>query len=201
MSIPPATGNTSLHYEGILVDKVGAASGAITPDGVLDAVFTLNLDIGAGVGRVLSYIDLVGPSATRSTRAGVGTALGVAANAGSALLNSANGTVGFGITSGAQLTLFASDGGFIVPGGSYTATAAFTDGSTFVGIFTIVPPAGAGTSASTLSVEISTIVSSTSTESPSCLCHSSTVPSATESPIAGITTCTVLVTAICSGQL
>src|SRR5205807_2487033 len=32
---------------------------------------------------------------------------------------------------------------------------------------------------------------STSTRSPSCLCHSSTVPSATESPIAGITTWTV----------
>ncbi len=61
-----------------------------------------------------------------------------------------------------------------------------------------VPEAGAGTSASTLSVEISTIVSSAWTESPTCLCHSSTVPSATESPIAGITTWTVLLlTAIC----
>ena len=58
-------------------------------------------------------------------------------------------------------------------------------------IFVIVPATGEGTSASTLSVEISTIVSSTSTWSPTPLCHSSTVPSATESPIAGITTWTV----------
>ncbi len=50
-----------------------------------------------------------------------------------------------------------------------------------------------GTSASTLSVEISTIVSSAATMSPSALCHSRTVPSATESPMAGITTSTVLV--------
>ena len=49
-----------------------------------------------------------------------------------------------------------------------------------------VPLAGEGTSASTLSVEISTIVSSASTASPGCLAHSSTVPSETDSPIAGI---------------
>ena len=49
------------------------------------------------------------------------------------------------------------------------------------------------TSASTLSVEISTRVSSAETESPSALRHSSTVPSLTESPIAGMTTSTVVV--------
>ena len=59
--------------------------------------------------------------------------------------------------------------------------------------FTTVPATGAGTSASTLSVEISTSVSSAETESPSALCHSSTVPSLTESPIAGMTTSTVVV--------
>ena len=60
----------------------------------------------------------------------------------------------------------------------------------------IVPAAGAGTSASTLSVETSTIVSSSETGSPSALCHSRMVPSETESPIAGMTTCTVVLTAI-----
>jgi hypothetical protein len=51
----------------------------------------------------------------------------------------------------------------------------------------IVPAAGAGTSASTLSVEISTIVSSWAMASPGCLCHSSTTPSVTDSPMAGMT--------------
>ena len=60
-------------------------------------------------------------------------------------------------------------------------------------ILTIVPLAGAGTSASTLSVETSTTVSSFSTHSPSCLCHSSTVPSVTDSPIWGIWIWTVAV--------
>ena len=53
----------------------------------------------------------------------------------------------------------------------------------------IVPLAGAGTSASTLSVETSTRVWPSSTASPSATCHSSTVPSVTDSPISGITIC------------
>src|SRR3954462_14126393 len=60
-------------------------------------------------------------------------------------------------------------------------------------IFVSVPAAGAGTSASTLSVEISTRGSSASTRSPTCLRHSRTVPSVTDSPIWGIVICTVVV--------
>ena len=63
-------------------------------------------------------------------------------------------------------------------------------------ILTTVPETGAGTSASTLSVEISTRVSSSETASPSCLCHSRMEPSETESPIGGMTTSTVVFTAI-----
>src|SRR5215213_4243419 len=63
-------------------------------------------------------------------------------------------------------------------------------------IFTTVPEAGAGTSASTLSVEISTRVSSSAIVSPSCLCHSRMVPSETDSPIAGMATSTVVLTAM-----
>ena len=48
------------------------------------------------------------------------------------------------------------------------------------------PAAGDGTSASTLSVETSTSGSSTATVSPTCLSHSSTVPSVTDSPMAGM---------------
>ena len=56
----------------------------------------------------------------------------------------------------------------------------------------IVPATGEGTSASTLSVEISTSGSSTATLSPGFTRHSSTVPSATESPISGKATSTIL---------
>ena len=59
-------------------------------------------------------------------------------------------------------------------------------------IRTSVPPTGAGTSASTLSVETSRSVSLGSTWSPTCLSHSSTVPSVTESPIWGMVICTVV---------
>src|SRR4051794_7734886 len=52
------------------------------------------------------------------------------------------------------------------------------------------PLAGDGTSVSTLSVEISTIGSSDSTQSPTRFFHSTTVPSATDTPIWGIVTST-----------
>src|SRR5437764_1105375 len=54
------------------------------------------------------------------------------------------------------------------------------------------PVEGAGTSVSTLSVEISTIGSSASTQSPTRFFHSTTVPSATETPIWGIVTSTTV---------
>src|SRR4051812_24917920 len=50
------------------------------------------------------------------------------------------------------------------------------------------PVAGDSTSVSILSVEIEAMISSASTQSPTCFFHSTTVPSATETPIWGIVT-------------
>src|SRR4051794_13811535 len=50
------------------------------------------------------------------------------------------------------------------------------------------PAAGDGTSVSILSVEMSTIGSSYSTQSPGCLRHATIVPSDTDTPICGMTT-------------
>ena len=55
-----------------------------------------------------------------------------------------------------------------------------------------IPAPGDGTSVSTLSVEISTIVSSASTCSPTCLAQRVIVPSDTLTPIWGITTSTAV---------
>ncbi len=54
-----------------------------------------------------------------------------------------------------------------------------------------MPLTGAGSSTSTLSVEISTIVSSRSMKSPTFACHSRIVPSVTDSPAPGVTMSTV----------
>lgn len=136
-SLPPSAGNTSLVFQGDLVDRVGGGSNGLSPDGQLDAVFTMSLNIGQGLTRTISYITLVGPQ-TRSTQS---SNLGVAADVGSPLLNGTNGQINFPVTTGATLTLFAVDGGLIVPGATYTATAAFTDGSQFVATFVYVAPA------------------------------------------------------------
>jgi hypothetical protein len=60
----------------------------------------------------------------------------------------------------------------------------------------ITPSIGAGTSASTLSVDTSTTVSPSLTVSPSATCHSSTIPSVTDSPISGMVIWTVAVSGI-----
>ena len=54
-------------------------------------------------------------------------------------------------------------------------------------ISVIVPLAGAGSSTSTLSVEISTIVWPSETWSPGATCQSRSVPSVTDSPASGVT--------------
>ena len=138
-SLPPSQGATSLHFDGVLVDRVGAGR-ELVPDGNLDAVFTLSLSIGEGATRTLSHIDLVGPS-TRTTRATTNPVIGVAQDAGSALLNAANGTVSFPITTGTTLTLFTSAAGFISEGSTYTVTAVFQDGAQFIGTYYLVPKA------------------------------------------------------------
>ena len=85
-----------------------------------------------------------------------------------------------------------SSPGSISASGAPTGTSSSTDTRSLV----MTPAVGAGTSASTLSVEISTTVSPSLTKSPSATCHSSTIPSVTDSPISGISICTVAVCAI-----
>jgi hypothetical protein len=138
-SLPPSSGNTSLVYQGDLVDLVGGGSNGLSPapNGQLNAVFTLSLNIGQGLTRTISYITLAGPQ-TVSTQS---SNLGVAADVGGPLLNGTNGQITFPVTTGATLTLFAVDNGFIQAGATYTATAAFTDGSQFTAIYTYVAPA------------------------------------------------------------
>src|SRR5688572_13670409 len=77
-----------------------------------------------------------------------------------------------------------SEGSPIVATTSFTATV--SPAWTLISVRT--PDAGAGISASTLSVEISNSGSSRSTESPTCLIQRTIVPSAIDSPIWGITT-------------
>jgi hypothetical protein len=138
-SLPPTTGSTALNYAGDLVDRVGATGGALSPDGTLDAVFTLSLNIGGtGITRTLSRIDISNGSTTHSAAAGT-VPVGISTDVTSPFLNRADGSVSFSITGGASLTLITPDNGFIQPGRTYTATAFFTDGSTFVGTFFIVP--------------------------------------------------------------
>jgi hypothetical protein len=136
-SLPPSAGNTSLMYQGDVADLVGGGSNGLSPGTEPNAVFTLSLNIGQGLTRTISYITLAGPQSVSTQSSN----LGVAADVGGPLLNGSNGSVSFPVTTGATLTLFAVDNGFIQAGATYTATAVFTDGSQFVAEYTYVAPA------------------------------------------------------------
>jgi len=97
------------------------------------------LDIGE-ITRTISYIELTNGIDTHSTNPGT-LPLGVAANPDSPLLNGADGSVSFQMTSAGTLSLFAGNDGFIAEGLTYTATAHFTDGSQFIASYRIVPSA------------------------------------------------------------
>src|SRR5205823_11374373 len=73
---------------------------------------------------------------------------------------------------------------------SFVPTSTVCPSCTRISVSTPLP--GAGTSVSTLSVEISSSGSSASTCSPCCLSHFVIVPSETETPICGITTSTAV---------
>jgi large repetitive protein len=137
-SLPPANGNTALNYAGNLIDRVGTTAGALAPDGSSDAVFTISLNVGDGVTRTLSRIDLSNGLVTHSN-AGA-PPIGISSDITSPFLNQADGSISLTITSGATLTLITPDNGFILAGNTYTATASFTDGSRFVGTFLFVAP-------------------------------------------------------------
>ncbi|HET8775704.1 MAG TPA: carboxypeptidase regulatory-like domain-containing protein [Thermoanaerobaculia bacterium] len=136
-SLPPSSGTTSVRFEGLLADRVGPGAGALAPDGKMDMLITMSMNIGEDITRTLSYIDIAKDfvAGVKSTRPEVASVVGVALDAGAQLLNNANGSVAFPVTSGTTLTLFAADEGFFTPEVNYRVTAVFSDGSRFTGHF------------------------------------------------------------------
>lgn len=134
-TLPPVT--APLRFEGMLVDRVGGGAPAISPDGKRDAVFALDLALGANITRQLSFVDLEGPLAV-STRPEVGRLLGVVRNElGAPFLNRTDGEVEASLTANVTLLLFAPTSGLLQAGATYRVTAAFTNGSRHIGTVTI----------------------------------------------------------------
>jgi hypothetical protein len=134
-TLPPK--DALLRFEGVLVDRVGAGTPALLPDGKRDVVFTLEFSLGANITRHLSFVDLEGPR-NLSTRPEVGATLGVVkSELGAAFLNGADGQVEAPLTASVALLLFAPVEGLLQAGATYRVATAFTDGSRFIGTFTL----------------------------------------------------------------
>ena len=130
-------------------------------------------------------VDLVRRLSSASSSRGI-PALGVAGGAGAA------GAGGAASAGAAGVSVFAGAGGaaFASPLSPILATTVLisTVSPSSTTISRRMPAAGAGISASTLSVDISKRGSSRSIRSPTCLSHLVMVPSATLSPIWGMIT-------------
>jgi hypothetical protein len=151
-TLPPVAG--TLLFDGTPLDRVGPGVSALAPDGKPDAAFELSFAMGTGITRQLAYVDLQGPSA-RSTRLEIGAVLGVASNTdlSAAFLNHTDGSVDASLTANVSLLLFADTGSFLQGGATYTATAAFTNGSRFVGSVTLPAQFGGEVGSAAFSVQ------------------------------------------------
>lgn len=128
-TLPPEV--ASLRFDGVAIDRVGPA--ALSPDGVRDALFSVQFSMPTNVTRQLAFIDLEGPR-TLSTRPELGAPLAVSGSSlGGPLLNDASGQISAEITGNGSLLLYAPAAGFLQAATSYRVTVAFTNGSRFIG--------------------------------------------------------------------
>jgi subtilisin family serine protease len=139
-SIPPGP-TISLGFDGMIRDRVGQSEFALNPDGQLDGVFTVTLNLGSGT-RTVSRLQLnrAGPIGVWDTQGGDAFwSLGAASGLDTALLNAANDSVNFQVAEGSSFKTFAADflGQMFVPGSGFTLTANFSDGSTATANLTI----------------------------------------------------------------
>ncbi len=174
-TVSPASASNSVS-----VPEAGAGTSASTLSVEISTIVSSSATSSPGC---LAHSRIV-PSETDSPIAGIAISITVASPAGSSCSSAGSSACIAGLAPFSPGAISAST----LPTLTVSPSAAW--------IFTTVPAMGAGTSASTLSVEISTRVSSSATSSPSCLCHSRIEPSETESPIGGMTTSTVVFTAI-----
>jgi hypothetical protein len=131
---PGGTASLTLAYGGMLRDRVGTNSTALSADGTLDGTLTVTLT--ATGGRTITSLALQSSAGGGmwDTIASTGQwILGVATSLDGALLNdTATMAVNVPVADGGSLVVFGSDnaGRHFVSGATLTLTATFSDGST-----------------------------------------------------------------------
>jgi hypothetical protein len=124
----------ALSFDGKLRDRVGRGNLALSPDGSLDATFSVVLQAGSGDRTVTRLtLTLSNTSGTWNTLNDTRWALGAASSLDAALYNTADSAVNFPVSDGSGFNIFAADAssgsGYFTAGSVFTLTAAFSDGS------------------------------------------------------------------------
>jgi YD repeat-containing protein len=108
----PAAGSVSVPFifSGTTADRVGRGKTALAPDGGIDGVFTVTIPAGFGDKTIRSL------TLTRSSGGQWNTdptttqwVVGAAVPSGGALVNTDNGDVGFGVSTGTSFNIYAAD--------------------------------------------------------------------------------------------
>jgi hypothetical protein len=131
---PPPAPPLALSFDGKLRDRVGRGNLALSPDGSLDATFSVVLQAGSGDRTVTRLtLTLSNTSGTWNTLNDTRWALGAASSLDAALYNTADSAVNFPVSEGSGFNIFAADAssgsGYFTAGSVFTLTAAFSDGS------------------------------------------------------------------------
>ena len=130
----------TLTWTGQIRDRVGGGELALAPDGALDGTVTVTLTGPARTVQQLVLRATGGIDGFWDTIPSNGYwVMGAAATLDAALLNAADGSVFFGVTSGGSFVVFASDwqGREFLSGQTLTLTATFSDGTTAAAAVTI----------------------------------------------------------------
>jgi hypothetical protein len=108
----------------------------LAPDGQLDGVFTVTLNVGSG-NRTVTRLQLTNSAAgVWNTQVGDSFyVVGAANDLNSGLYNAPDGSLNFGVTEGSSFKIFASDfqNQMFLSGTAFTLTVNFADGSTATG--------------------------------------------------------------------
>jgi len=137
----PAPGLT-MSFDGLVRDRVRPDDTGLVPDGQMDGVFNVTLELGSG-NRTINSLQL--------NRSGGGTwdtevngiwALGAADGLDATLLNASDSTVNFQVLDGNSFKVFASDDAnlYFRSGSTFTLTATFAGGGTATASVTINAP-------------------------------------------------------------
>jgi hypothetical protein len=133
---PPSTSGLGLTFSGKNRDVVGRADTATSPDGTMDGQFVVS----SAVSKTITALKLTrSAGGAWDTVPNTNWVLGAASSSGGSLLNAADASVNFPVSSGGTFYIFGGDSSssYFNTGDAFALTATFSDGTQITATTTI----------------------------------------------------------------